>query len=111
MLNEILKRNNMEMEDIIKIIFDYQENNSSLGKIISGELKEIHKEEERQYLNLKEELEKSSQNTNEIREILDKVIAYKQLMLTETSILNERYYRMGLKNGVCLIIECLKEEA
>lgn len=95
---------------IIKIIFDYQEQEECmLDKKTLKDLKSIYKNQAREENNIKNLLEKNIFDVNTKRSILDALINFKELFRDETSCLSERYYKVGFQSGIKLITESFKE--
>ena len=110
MEKDILENINSNNSSIIKIIFDYQEQEEvMLDKKTSNELKNIYRNQAREEKNIKDLLEKNIFDVNIKRSILDSLITFKELFRDETSCLSERYYQVGFRSGTKLMTECFKE--
>lgn len=106
MLEKMLGYDNNDT--ILNLIYDYQEQNCIVDEKTKNSLKILYNSQEKELNNIKNKLENVIPDKEEVKEIIDLITNYKEELRKETSFLNERYYKVGLKAGVTLIIECMK---
>lgn len=106
MLEKIIGCDNKET--ILNLIYDYQEQNCIVDEKTKNALKILYNSQEKELNNIKNKLENVISDKEKVAEVIDLITNYKEELRKETSFLNERYYKVGLRAGVTLMIECMK---
>ena len=106
MLEKIIGCDNKET--ILNLIYDYQEQNCIVDEKTKNSLKILYNSQEKELNNIKNKLENVISDKEKVAEVIGLITNYKEELRKETSFLNERYYKVGLRAGVTLMIECMK---
>lgn len=92
----------MKYRDIIELIYSAEE------KILDEKIKEVNKKTKEKIKDI--DLEKILENTskpNELRKALEKIEENYSIKIAEY---NREFYKQGFKDGVNLILNCLKRD-